>query len=505
MRGEGIRKARGGVLLLVAILAAAAAIVCSSPVTAEAARPLELGITDALSFQDKDASTRALWLDRAVQARANPVIVTVYWPNVAPQGKAPDDPANPFDPDYDWDSTDAAVRDATARGLRVLFHITGAPRWAEGPDRPPVAQAPAGTWLPDPGAFGAFATAIATRFSGRFPGLPRVGIYQAWAEPNLGVNLMPQFVDATPVGAIHYRAMLNAFYAGVKSVNPANLVVTAGTAPYGDLGRRQGGFFAPRTQPLQFWRPFFCLTEGKKKKKKGKRKKGKRARAAVLRGTSCPNPPHFDALSHHPINVGQPGRHAINADDVSTPDLGKIKRILQKAEHSGRALPAGPKQLWATEIYWNSNPPNDKGPPLALHARWLEEAFYLLWKQGVSLAIWFEIRDYPPQGSGGYPIPQSGLFFRDGTAKPAFSAFRFPFAAGRKKAKGGKGRRVQVWGKAPAPGPVLIQRGGGSKWKKIKRLKAGSNRIFVGTIRLRRAATLRAQQGSETSLPWRQK
>ena len=77
MRGEGIRKARGGVLLLAAILAAAAAIVCSSPVTAEAARPLELGITDALSFQDKDASTRALWLDRAVQARANPVIVTV--------------------------------------------------------------------------------------------------------------------------------------------------------------------------------------------------------------------------------------------------------------------------------------------------------------------------------------------------------------------------------------------------------------------------------------------
>ena len=487
MRDEGRFNSGRRARLAAAILAAASAIAWGSPITAEAARPLELGLTDPQSFLDADPAGRALWLDRTVAGRANLVIIGVSWGTVAPS--RPSNPVNPADPAYNWESIDAAVRDATARGLRVLLLVSQGPSWAEGPGRPPIADAPAGTWRPDPAAFGAFGTALATRFSGRFAGLPRVGAYQAWAEPNLGINLMPQVVGGTHVGAIHYRAMLNAFYAGVKSVNPANLVVTAGTAPYGDLVTRRP--FAPRTQPLQFWRPFFCL------------KKGKRAKRRALLPVKCPDPPHFDVMSHHPINVGRPRRHAINADDVSTPDLGRLKRILQKAVRTKRVLPRGRKPLWATEIWWNSNPPKPGGVSLSKQARWLSEAFYLLWKQGVSTVVWFEIRD--PSG-GGAPVPESGLFLNDGTAKPAFSAFRFPFAGERKKGKAGRARsRVQVWGKAPAPGSVQIQRGGGSKWKTIRRLRAGSNRIFVGTIRLRRAATLRAQQGSETSLPWRQK
>jgi hypothetical protein len=340
--------------------------------------------------------------------------------------------------------------------------------------------------MPDPGAFGDFAYAIATRYSGRFAGLPGVHIWQGWAEPNLGINLAPQFQGRTAVSPEHYRAMLNAFYAGVKAADPSNFVLTSGTAPYGNLFPTSGPQLE-RMQPLRFWRGVFCYKEGKKRKK-GKKKKGRRASAAAkLIGTSCPNPVHLDAISHHPINVGRPGRHARNPDDVSTPDLGKIKRILRAAERSGRVIPGGRHPFWATEIYWESKPPTPHGVPLGRQARWLSESFYLMWKQGVQTVIWFEIVDLPELP--GLAVPQSGLFLADGTAKPAFDAFRFPFFADRLKGGG-----VRVWGLAPAPGKVTIERRG----KAIKSLGASGNRVFVG--RVRGGGKLRASQGAEHSL-----
>ena len=120
----------------------------------------------------------------------------------------------------------------------------GAPGFAEGPGRP--SSATAGSWKPDAGAYGQFARAVAIRYSGSYEGLPRVRYYQAWNEPNLSMYLAPQYKGKRSVAPEIYRRLLNSFYAGVKGVDRANVVITGGTAPYGD---EPGG---DRTRPLTF-------------------------------------------------------------------------------------------------------------------------------------------------------------------------------------------------------------------------------------------------------------
>jgi hypothetical protein len=470
--GRTPTKAGGGLLAAGLAVAALAALL----VQPQPARGFELGLTDPV-FADPDAATRTTWLDRAGTARAGLILIAVGWETVAPDTPPPGfNAANPADPAYDWTRLDHAVLDATARGFRVAIIFTRAPRWAEGPGRPSFAVAPDGSWMPNAAHVGDFTRAIATRYSGQFMGLPAVRHWQLWAEPNLGINLSPQFIGKREVGHEVYRPMLDSFYANLKAVSPQNQVITGGTAPYGGLTPASGLAFQ-RMQPLTFWRGLLCL-QPRKKGKKGRKKRGRRT--ATLAAAGC-TPPRFDIAAHHPINVGAPTRHAINPDDASTPDIGKVRRVIRAA--------VGNKPIWGTEIWWNSNPPG-RGVPLKTQARYLSQSFYILWKQGVPVVVWFEIRDLQPVT--GHPIPTSGIFFRDGRPKPAFQAFRFPFAVERLSRS-----RVRVWGMAPGPGPVSIETRRG---RRVKTLAAGGDRVFVGVIRFRRNARLRATQGSESSL-----
>jgi hypothetical protein len=498
VRGETLAKA-GRTGLLAAIVGVAILFASVHAPAAQAARGMELGIYDG-DFVSGDLGTRTTVLNEAVQARAGWVLLYVAWsavaPHTLPAGFAP---SNPADPNYNFDSIDAAVRDANARGLKVLMAITNAPAWAEGPDRPSEDKAPPGTWKPNPADLGSFVRAIATRYSGNFMGLPAVRYWQLWAEPNLAVNLGPQFEGGQAVGFDIYRPMLNAFYNNLKAVSTRNVAITGGTAPYGNLTPASGLVFQ-RMQPLQFWRGLLCYQAGANRKKH-KRKKGRNAVAARSRGARliplpCPDPARFDVAAHHPINVGAPTRSAINADDASTPDLGRIKRILRAAAQTGRVVPGGNKPIWATELWWNSSPPG-RGLPLGRQARYLEQGFYVLWKQAVPVVFWFEVRDLVPD-PGGLPIPTSGLFFRDGRPKPALQAYRFPFVTERLR-----GNQVRAWGIAPSPGKVSIEIGR-HRFRHLKTLNAGSNRVFVGILHLGGKAKLRAHQGSETSLVWKQ-
>jgi len=448
---------------------------------AQAARPLELGLTDN-AFQASDDATRNLWLDRAKDSRADVVLLGAVWPQIAPSTRPPDfNPADPGDPAYRWEMLDAAVRAASARGLTVMISIYQAPGWAEGADHPGTAGG--GTWRPDPTEIANFSRALAARYSGSFAdpanpavALPAVRRWQLWAEPNL-TNLMPQWEGKSPVSPHHYRAMLNAFYGAMKSVSTANLVVTGGTGPYGDPSG------VGRMRPLRFWRELLCL-------------RGRR-----LRRTECPAPAHFDVLAHHPINAGPPRRSALNASDVTTPDVHKLRRVVRRAVRVGTALPQRRKQLWATEFWWQSRPPDPNGVSARRHARFLQEALYLLWRQRVETAIWFQIRDPATIDTGS--SFETGLFFQDGAPKLAYRAFRFPFvteAIGKRRQA-----RVRAWGKAPSPGSVVIQTKRRGRWRNLKRIRAGGNKVFLASLRLRRPATLRAIAGGESSLPWHQR
>ena len=246
--------------------------------------------------------------------------------------------------------------------------------------------------------------AVAARYSGGFdppgpaPTLPAVQALQVWNEPNLSGQLSPQYEGTTAISPGYYREMLNASYAAVKAVDPQMLVVTAGTAPYGDP---PGG---NRVRPVEFWQQTLCATAGKKKHKKKRR--GKR----VAKAAGCQA--NFDVLAHHPINTsadrvsGGPRQHAINSEDASSADLDRVVRVLRAAERAGTVLP-GPHPLWATEMWWDSDPPTSPGSPPGRQARWIEDALYQAWKDGASVVINLAIRDFTTSGLQRRPAPGS--------------------------------------------------------------------------------------------------
>jgi hypothetical protein len=357
----------------------------------------------------------------------------------------------------------------------VLLTVYGAPAFAEGAGRD--AGAPPGTWKPDPAAYAAFGHAVARRYSGGFGGLPKVRFFQAWNEPNLPTYLTPQYEGGAATAARDYRALLNAFYDTVKSVDPGNVVVTAGTAPYGDPPG------AGRTRPLAFLRDLLCL-EGRKK----------------LRAGDCPTKPKFDVLAHHPINTsGGPARQAHHPDDASTADFGDVRRALRAAERHGTTGTGGRHPLWATEIWWDSQPPDEvEGVPLATHARYLQQALYLLWRQGTAAVINLQIRDVPFDRNTAFADTSTGILFSDGTKKPAFTAFRFPFVA-----DGLNRRNVRVWGKAPVGGTLVVQRRSGKRWRRLRSFNVAPDEVFSGRVRVSGRASLRAAVGGEKSLVWK--
>jgi hypothetical protein len=270
--------------------------------------------------------------------------------------------------------------------------------------------------------------------------------------------------------------MLNAFDRGVKSVDASALVVTAGTAPFGDP--EPGGM---RIMPARFVRDLLCV----------------RSVGGHLRGTGCRDPAHFDVLAHHPYSVGPPDTAALNPDDVSIPDLGKLTHVLRVAERTGGALPRKRHPLWVTEVGYNSSPPNPGGVPIAEHALWLEQTLELLWRQGVAAVTWNTIVDQPPIPSYG-ATSQAGVFFIDGRPKPAWRAFRFPLVARRTASS-----TVQVWGRAPVAGRLEIEQRARSSWTTVRALDVTAHSTFLARVPIKGGVSLRGRIGDDASLTWR--
>ena len=270
-------------------------------------------------------------------------------------------------------------------------------------------------------------------------------------------------------------------------------MISAGMAPYGDP---PGGL---RTRPLAFLRQLFCLKKN-------------------LKARNCPDKASFDIAGAHPITIGGgPTQHAINRDDAATADFPKIRATLRAAERHHTVKPRGKgRPLWATEIWWETNPP-DNGPgavSLAKQAKFLQQAIVRLFDQGAKVVINFPIVDRPgnvacrvsDSSLGGDPSlggcrfdSQAGLFFLDGTAKPSLTAFSFPLVTQRKNK-----RQVKVQGKAPRAGKLVVQRAKGRRWVRVKRRKVNAGQTFSFVVRQRGTAKFRAKVGGARSLVWHQ-
>jgi len=461
-------------------LVVAVAVVALGVSTASASRGLRTGLTDNALFDPSAVGAdRGVWLDHAKDARAGIIRISVDWRNMV--RNKPKNPANPGDPAYGFTRLDGAIRAATMRGLAVLLTVYRAPDWAEGAHPPKRIQP--GAWKPNPRAYGKFGHALARRYSGHYHGLPRVRYFEVWTEPNLTQFLAPQWKRKRMFAPKRYRQLLNHFYEGVHAAQHHATVIGGATSPFGDSRKHQLYPDHPRMHPIVFLRTVLCLNSKLKRAKK------------------CKSKPHLDAVSAHPINLRNgPHYKPQSNNDIQVANFSRVRTVVKRAKRAKTLRPKGAKPLWVTEAGMLSNPPNPKGPPVDKHARWVEEALYLLWKQGASVVMNLNIRD-PRYDPGHVPSGQwtTGLFFRGGKAKPAFKSFRFPFVTHR-KSKG----LVKAWGKAPAGGTLKIQQKKHGQWRTRKRLKVHAGQVFAPTLRVRGKAQLRAQVKRANSLVWNQ-
>jgi hypothetical protein len=439
----------------------------ASPTQAAPSRPLVTAISDPIAFSGAKGYVA---LARSRGAGAAVAKIVLYWDQVAPAGRerpAGFDANNPADPAYRWDAFDALVKTTVKQNLRPLVLISNAPTWAT---RPPQGRNEP-NWNIEPRALADFAEAAARRFSGTFRGLPRVRYWQVWNEPNLSSFFNPQLsnqLTQTPrcpfppgkvVSADLYRKMVNATAQTLHRVRPDNVVIAGGLSPF--CGTR--GVVA--TAPLLFMRKLLCMSRGPVPK------------------PTCNATVEFDVWGVHPYTAGGPTHSAFKPDDVSIGDLPEVRRLLRAAVSAGHVASRRSVRLWVTEFGWDTRPRDYYAVPLKLHARWVAEALYRMWGDGVTLVTWFAIRDDARRGREDGQIIQSGLYFRGRSiahdrAKRSLTAFRFPFVAFR------TGEKIRVWGRTPwgRPGNVVIERSVQSGWKRVARLQVDRYGVFRRTV-----------------------
>jgi hypothetical protein len=461
--------------LIVAV--AAAAVVSAADISAQesarvasslpsptAPHALETAFVETAEFGNQ----RPLGLRRMRAAGAASIRTSIGWSAIAPRQPAPgSNRADPANPAYRWAGSDVFLRQVTAAGLRPDVAVFGdVPEWA----RSTSGAAGAAGMLPKPRELRLFMTAAARHYNGATPNVPRVDHWQLWVEPNVSLYFRPQTSNGRLVSPALYRELLAAFAAGVRAGNPEARVIAGGLSPFG----RQ----TPEVQaiaPLRFMRELLCMSRA-------------RPHRPTCRATAM-----FDIWSHHPYTSGGPTRHAIRADDVSLGDLPEMRALLNAAVKAGHVRSSRPVEFWVTEFGWDSSPPDPKGIPSWLHARWMSEGLYRMWKAGVSYVAWIQLRDLP------FPehYMQAGLYFREGSLardrpKPALRSFRFPFVALPERG------RTRVWGRTPwgRPAQVLVQRRSGGRrvtWRTVARLQSDRFGVFTAALPGSRRGTLRAR------------
>lgn len=357
---------------LIAVLCVAAAVAAPAALAADR---MWVGVHDDPMFRWND--DRVAELDRASSAGATIVRTLVTWANAAPE--RPRQPTNPFDPAYKLDDVDELVRAAQARGQEVLITLWGTPKWANGGKGP--ASVPK-RW----GDFQNFARAIASRYSGRYPGYPFVRFYGIWNESNLGGFLSPQFnARGQIIGPALYAKLAAAGYAGIKAGNRKALVAIGETSSHG-LDKKRAGV-TDSVRPGTFARLV----------------------AAANRRL------RFDAWAHHPYPypVNMKATQKVLWPNVALTSLPRFETSLDQW-FKRRNIP-----IWVTEYGHETRPAEPKGVTERQQALYVTQALGMLRKDPrVTMFVWFVFRDSP--GS----LWQSGFYRANGAARPALARYR---------------------------------------------------------------------------------
>lgn len=387
--------------------------------------PMEVTVQDdaLLLHQQPAAVTRTA--RRLSNLGADRVRITAGWSVLEPTPGRYDDVA--------LRQLDTAIKAATAAGLKTQVDLAfWAPKWAVARKLTRTARQ---RWKPDAAAFGKFATAMARRYDGSFADptskkgkpLPAVRLWTTWNEPNHPSFLLPQS-ERTRSGrwrdvAPHvYRAMHEAAYGALKSVNPRNQVLIGGLSSSG--ARRPGP--ERGIPPLRFMRDLACVD----------------GNLQPLNDPACRNfkPLQADGFSYHPYSFeAAPDVVYGGPDTVHLADLDRLSRLLRDLRAKGRI--AGDLPLYLTEYGYESNPPDrGRGVPPETQARYMSLAAFLAWKNpDTRMFAQFLLQDIADPKSY-----QTGLLYPDGRDKPALQAFKLPFWAQAQESNGQA--YVLIWG-----------------------------------------------------------
>jgi hypothetical protein len=192
------------------------------------------------------------------------------------------------------------IHAAASDGMKVIITLAWTPRWAS--DQTLWSYVPSGykpgyhTWYPPASShladLQAFASKLATTFGSDVFG------YECRNEPNGWWGIYPQRTSSdAEFGVRRYAAMLTAFSAGIRAVDPSALVIAGGTAPFGNNTVLE-------TSPQRFARELKTLV----------------------------NPSVFDAYSHHPYTIGGTSNiapEAMPGNPKLTVSLGNISTLLK--------------------------------------------------------------------------------------------------------------------------------------------------------------------------------
>ena len=208
------------IVRLVIILSVLAGVAAPASLAAER---MWVGFHDDPSF--RWVTNRQELVAGSAQNNASIIRLLVQW-NLAAKTR-PANATDPFDPAYELDDVDEAVRSAQENDQEVILTISGTPRWANGGKNPNVMP----TRVAD---FTSFSRAIASRYSGRFMGYPFVRFWSIWNEPNLQLFLSPQFDSrGRSVAPANYAKLAAAGYAGLKAGNPQAQIAIGETSARG--------------------------------------------------------------------------------------------------------------------------------------------------------------------------------------------------------------------------------------------------------------------------------
>jgi hypothetical protein len=332
-----------------------------------AAQRMRVGFHDDPSYlwaADREAKVAG-----SAQLNATIMRLLVQWNETAKT--RPTTATDPFDPAYEFDDIDEAVRAAQQNDQEVILTITGTPKWANGGKSQNVMP----TRIAD---FQNFMQAIASRYSGRFDGYPFVRFWAIWNEPNLQLFLSPQFnAKGKSVAPANYAKLAAAGYAGVKAGNPLAKIAVGETSA---RGSDKATGLRPTHSPGKF---------------------------AELVAKANPRL-KFDAWSHHPypFNPNSPPSQVVKWPNVSLASLTRFDTSL-KAWFKRKSVP-----IWITEYGHQTRPEDSLGVPYSKQAAYIQQAMSMTaGLPFVDMFIWFVYQD-----DQGQPW-DSGVYTRTGAPK----------------------------------------------------------------------------------------